>query len=212
MPSPLRRALHRFIPEHFHDPFGLALRLLRTRDPAALFAMESALAGALLTPLDLLLQAAERRRYQAAESPRLPMIFVCGPARSGTTLVAQTLMRHLPVAYINNLTAVFPRSPLTANALFGRLIGPPRISYGSYYGRTQHWSGPNDGLHLWDRWLGKDRTAIRSSLTEEETTAMRRFFGALEQATGKPLVNKNNSLNACANVVARTLEGSHFLC
>jgi hypothetical protein len=41
---------------------------------------------------------------------------------------------------------------------------------------------------------------------------MVRFFGAYEQFSHKPLVNKNNSLNMCASSIAEALENSYFLC
>jgi hypothetical protein len=73
-------------------------------------------------------------------------------------------------------------------------------------------SGPNDGLHLWDRWLGKDRTKIRGSLTPKEQVDMRRFFGAMEQLFGRPILAKNNSLNTCAALVAEVLDQAVFIC
>jgi hypothetical protein len=191
---------------------GLARRLLRTGDPAAVFAMETALLGLLAAPLDLLLQFAEQRRYRKAPDPRLPLLFICGAPRTGTTLVEQVLIQHLPVAFINNLTAVFPRAPLTANSIF---LPGPRMrgdAFHSYYGKTAGFSGPNDALHLWDRWLGGDRTKIRTSLTPAEQRNMRRFFGAMEQLYAKPILAKNNNLNACAALVAEVFDRAFFIC
>jgi Sulfotransferase family len=190
---------------------GLARRLLRTGDPAALFAMQSALLGVAAAPLDWLLQFAEARRYRNAPAPRLPLIFICGAPRSGTTLVEQVLIQQLPVAFINNLTAIFPRAPLTANRLF-RPATSRTASYHNFYGKTEGFSGPNDGLHLWDRWLGADRTRTRTSLTPDERRDMRRFFGAMEQVFGKPIVAKNNNLNACATLVADVFDQAVFIC
>src|SRR5688572_28423014 len=105
MSNLVRRWLHRVIPSHFHDPVGLTRRLLRTGDPAALFAMRSAILGVLAAPLDRVLEIAERRRYRIAPPPRLPQVIVCGAPRTGTTLAAQVLIDQLPVAYLNNLTS-----------------------------------------------------------------------------------------------------------
>lgn len=212
MPSFFRRWLHRFIPSHFHDPVGLTRRLLRSGDPAAVFAMQEALLGLMAAPLDMLLQIAERRRYRNASDPRLPLLFICGAARTGTTLVEQVLIEHLPFTFINNLTAVFPRAPLTANRIFRPGVPRGGAPYHNYYGKTVGFSGPNDGLHLWDRWLGKDRTKIRSSLTSEEQVDMRRFFGAMEQFFGRPILAKNNSLSACASLVAEVFPRAFFIC
>ena len=174
--------------------------------------MQSALLGVAAAPLDILLQIAERRRYRKAPAPRLPLVAVCGAPRTGTTLVEQVLIDHLPVAFINNLTAVFPRAPLTANRIFRPTVSGRGAAYHSYYGKTVGFSGPNDGLHLWDRWLGANRTRIRTSLTPVEQRDMRRFFGAMEQIYAKPIVVKNNGLNTCAALVAEVLDRAFFIC
>lgn len=208
----LRRALHRIVPTNFHDPFGLAGRLLRTRDPAALSAMKYAALCAIATPLDMALAPWERRRYSRAVAPERPLIFVCGPPRSGTTIVALTLLRELPLAHISNLTSIFPRAPLTATRLFGPRFGRAPIGDASFYGRVAGLSSPNDGLHLWDRWLGADRTRVPRQLTHEAAEGMQRFFGALEEAARRPVLNKCNYLNLVANLVAEVLPTSRFIC
>lgn len=207
-----RSTLHKFIPAHFHNPFGLALRLLKTGDPAARFAMGSALAGLALTPLDLALGLAESRRTRSAPAPVRPILFVCGPPRSGTTLVSQVLIANLPVAFFNNLTSIFPRAPITANALLGRMLRRRDPEFHSYYGRSRHLAGSNDALYLWDRWLGRDRSLIPSRLEPTRQDDMIRFFGALEAFTGKPLVAKNNNLNAVAHLIAEALPTASFIC
>jgi hypothetical protein len=212
MPNLIRKLFSRYIPVEFHRPHALLLRLLRSKDPAALFTMATVLLGIVCTPLDLLLQIREGRRYQNVSSPEFPLIFVVGPPRSGTTLVAQVLIAHLPVCYLNNLTAVFPRSPITANVLLGKFLGPPKIAYRSYYGKSLHLSGPNDALYIWDRWLGKDRTQVPTVLSDRAKEDMIRFFSAYQEACPKPFVNKVNRLVSCAHIVAEVLDKSYFIC
>jgi hypothetical protein len=210
--GPLLRALHRYLPAHFHDPLGLAARLLRSGDPAARFAMLTTGLGVLATPLDVLLSIAERRRIGENAERRFPLILVCGPPRSGTTLVYQTLVRHLSVAYFTNLSAVFPRSPLTSWRLAGRLIGTPDDGYDNFYGKTTRLGGTNDALTLWDRWLGGDRTHVPTAIQPAPAAAMRQFFAACDDTFGRPLVNKNNSLNLTAHLVAECVENVVFIC
>ncbi len=208
----MRKALARFVPAHFHDPVGLAARLLRSKDPDAQGAMLQAALGIFLTPLDMMLASRERRLYAAAPVPTRPQLFVCGPPRSGTSLVTQVLLAHLPVAYLSNITALFPRAPLVAERLLRARVRPWRPAFHSYYGRVAALRGPNDSLQLWDRWLGPDRTRIRDRLTDEEGLALGRFFGALEAGTGRAFVGKNNNLNLQAGAVASALPTSRFLC
>lgn len=208
----VRHLLHRYIPAHFNDPLGLAVRLIRTRHPAALFAMGAAAAGAATAPLDLLLKPLERRTVGDASTPRHPLILVCGAPRSGTTLVYQTLINHLPVAYFSNLTSLFPRSPLTSLRLFQRFLAAPAARYDSFYGRTPGLAGSNDALYLWDRWLGPDRARPPESLLDEAIADMQQFFAACDGLFNRPLVNKNNNLNVSAHLVAAALPHAHFVC
>src|SRR6266481_489501 len=101
--------LRRMISGTFKDPIGLTVRLLRSRDPDAYFAMAASFLSSITAPLDRLLEMKERRIYAQAAPPQRPIIFVTGAPRSGTTLVSQVLVHHLPVAYFNNLSALFPR-------------------------------------------------------------------------------------------------------
>ena len=209
-----RRWIHSIVPAQFNDIFGLVKRLIASKSLEAWSAMLYAFLGVVLTPLDLILQQFEKGFYQKANSPQLPQIFVCGAPRSGTTLTAQVLIKHLPVFYFNNLTSLFPRSPITASKLFGPFIknAKDRIGYESFYGRTTRLSAPNDALYFWDRWIGVDRTKLPESISAENQDAIVRFFGAFENFSKKPLVAKNNNLNTYAHLVGEILDTAYFIC
>lgn len=208
----MRRAMHKFVPAGFHDPLGLARRLIRSRDPAALFALRAAAIGPALLPIDLLLTPFERVRYRRASPPRLPIIIVCGCARSGTTVAAQLLMYRLPVSHFTNLTSVFPRAPLIAEATIGRVLPKAKSTLHNFYGRTSGWNGSNDGLYIWDRWLGSDRSRSPETLVPGAREAMAGFFGARERQMGCATLVKVNALNACAHLVADVLPTATFIC
>jgi len=207
----LRRLLHHAVPAEFHDPIGLAGRVLRS-GPDGRFAVWLAGLGILAAPIDILASGFEKRLYERSDPPRMPMLFVCGPPRSGTTVVALAIARALDVAYVTNLTAMFPRAPILASRAFGARPDGKLLTLRSHYGRTAGMRGWNDGLHLWDRWLGKDRTATDARLGPAEGTAMQRFFGAYERWSQRPLVMKNNGLIFYAAQVARYLPTATFVC
>jgi hypothetical protein len=204
--------LHRAVPSHLgNDAVGLARRVFRSGRDGRHTLMFAALSVA-ATPLDLVLQRTESERYRAAAAPELPQVFVCGSARSGTTLVASSLIRALPVTYFTNVTAVFPRSPIAASDLLRLRPDNSKVSDRSLYGRSAGWRGASDALPLWDRWLGGDRHQMPPELTPEAQAAMTSFFGAYETWSERSVVAKNNSLNAVAHLVAETLPRAHFIC
>jgi hypothetical protein len=110
------------------------------------------------------------------------------------------------------LTSVFPRSPLTAGRLFRVKADSGSVTQRSHYGRSAGFAGPNDALYLWDRWLGSDRTRITHTLSPELAGQMIRFFGAYEAWAQRPLVTKNNALNAHAALIGTYLPTARFLC
>ena len=75
--------MHKYVPGHFRDPFGLFTRLVKSCDPAAWFAIGSTIMGLLATPFDMMLEYYERRYYDSASEPKLPIIIVCGPPALG---------------------------------------------------------------------------------------------------------------------------------
>jgi LPS sulfotransferase NodH len=198
---------------NFRDPVGLVLRMLRSREPAARAALWRAGAEMLLAPLDWLLGGFESRRLRqvATDAPSLPQFLIVGAPRSGTTLVYQTLASRLPFSYFNNLSALFPRSVITISRLWPRPFVPPRGDARSYFGHTAGLRGVNEGLHVWNRWLGEDRNAAPRALDAQAGRDMRRFFAAWSQAFGGPLLNKSNRNGLCIGALADALPTAVFV-
>ena len=148
------------------------------------------LASLLLTPVDLVLSRRERRVLEEplGQTGRFPTVLIVGPPRSGTTLVYQTLAHYLPFTYFNNLSSLFPRSPITACRLFKSLTHSRKFDPDSYYGNTAGLAAPNDGFHVWNRWLGQDRYHAPSQLTSEQSESMRAFFAVWIDAFERPLL------------------------
>jgi hypothetical protein len=154
----------------------------------------------------------ERHLYETATAPDLPIVVVCGPARSGTSLTAQVLIRQLPVSYFSNVVGIFVRSPLLATRALSFALTRRSVSFSSFYGKSQRLSGPNDALHIWDRWFGSDRNRMREPPDSAALASMSRFFGAWQRTWHLPIVAKNNQLYAYGEAVARALPTAHFVC
>jgi hypothetical protein len=186
-------------------------KLISSPNSAARSALLMAVAGLLLIPFDYLLKPWERRIYARATKPNKPLIIVVGPPRSGTTLVAQYLINQFSVGYLNNLTSLFPRSPIAANRLFMSADRFRRGDYRAFYGKSRRLSGANDGLYIWDRWLGQDRHQVPKTLLNDGAS-MSKVFGALTDFVDRPIVNKVNRLNTCAELVVDEIENVSFVC
>lgn len=208
----LASIIGRYWPAHIKNPFGLIYRILTSGDRAALYTLMAFGLTILAIPLDIVMSFFERKRLENTSPRKHPIIFICGPARSGTTITHQLLVGTLPLAYVSNLTAVFPRSPLTAYRWFKRFRTPPAVGTQSFYGKTASMSGPNDADHIWNRWVGLDEGLNRTVLTEEAGKSSAEFFRAFENCEQKPIVCKNNKLLAFASHIDKYVDNAWYIC
>lgn len=98
---------------------------------------------------------------RSAEAERLPIIYIVGAPRSGTTLLSQLLNRYLPLGYINNLIARFWLRPAVGIWLSQEVLGSnPRegIVFRSTHGVSEGVCGPHEFGYFWRHWLQLDRS------------------------------------------------------
>ncbi len=196
---------------NFQDPLGLLKRMVLSKDRAARSALYRAAAGKMLQPFDLILEKVERRKLQEARPSALPMIFIVGAPRSGTTLLYQTLARFLPVTYFTNWSALFPHAPITASQVASRFLSAKRFDDRSFYGNVAGLTAPNDGFHVWNRWLGADRYRAPQQISAHAEHEMKNFFNAWLAAFAKPFLNKNNRNTDCIALLAALFEHAYFI-
>lgn len=196
---------------NFQDPVGLVLRMLRSRNQAAYSTLGREFLSIVLTPCDLLLKPLETKLLKQNQKTAMPLILIVGPPRSGTTLVYQTLAYYLPVSFFNNLSSLFPHSPIIASRLLNRFLKAKSDKFHSFYGNTTGLSAPNDGFHIWDRWLGKDRYSTPQDFSSQEQASMINFFSTWMSVFPQPLLNKNNRNTACIDLLASVFERVFFI-
>ena len=196
---------------NFTDPFGLVGRMLKSGNRAAYAALfrEGLRLGAI--PFDSMLGTVERRRLAKAPVLDLPLIFIVGAPRSGTTLIYQALAAFLDVTFPTNLTAMFPKSPLTVARLQRWIPWSERPDFNNFYGQTTRFRGPNDAFHLWNKWLGEDRYLPAQEISDEAASDMRRFFDTWTSTIGKPFLNKNNRNAYAVKLLAQKLPNARFV-
>jgi LPS sulfotransferase NodH len=106
----------------------------------------------------------------------IPLIYIVGAPRSGTTLLSQLMSRFLPFGYINNLIARFWARPSVGIFLSQTVLGRGarnHISFESSFGTTAEPYGPHEFGYFWRYWLKFD-DAPTHHLTEELISAIDR--------------------------------------
>lgn len=209
------KLLYLFIPDHINNPVDLTKRLLATKNKSARFTLWLTALGVLTSPIDWLLSKLIKQKHLSGDETG-PHIFVCGPARSGTTFVYQVLSQHTNVTYIRNLSALLPRSSSLATRLCSVLYrsskNASQQSYENYYGKTPGFAAPSEANFLWNQWVTPDKSQFRTILTKEGAEKLSSYFGFLSKSTKMPTLAKNNNANVFADKIIKTLPNSYFIC
>ena len=199
---------------NFQDPIGLVARMLKSGNPAAYSSLIREFLSIASGPTDSFLHKRENRILKHdIRGSSLPVILIVGPPRGGTTLVYQALASTLPVSYFNNFSALFPRSPISSSQLFNQVWSHQNtpFDFKNYYGNTRRLSDPNDGFHVWDRWLGKNRYEPKRALSIAEKEDMKAFFQAWLAVFKQPFLNKNNRNLYCMDLLSQCLDNIYFI-
>jgi hypothetical protein len=167
------------------------------------------LRNALLGPLDALLA-----RWYARSTG--PIVFIVGAPRSGTTLLYQTIARHLAVGYVSNALASYWGAPLVGARLLCWRKGRVRQheQFSSEYGRTRGAMGPHEFSWFWHYWgdfrAHDDLRGVELENVRWDAIALRlRGLSGLYRA---PLVIKSiNFTDYQVDELARRLPDARFL-
>lgn len=193
-----------------HEPHVRMERYSKNETDEAFFmALNQVLAN-----VDLLLS-----RDAVSRTAQLPIIYIVGAPRSGTTLMSQVLSRYLPIGYVDNLIARFWQRPSVGVRLSQSLLGEAKreaIDFKSTHGVTHGIEGPHEFGYFWRAWLGLD-SAKSHKLASEELVNID-FLGlknALENEIlgqfGAPVVFKNVICGFQAGLLTQVHPASLFI-
>ncbi|MCG5495991.1 sulfotransferase [Ectothiorhodospira variabilis] len=147
--------------------------------------------------------------------PKLPIIFIIGSQRSGTTILTQAMARLYRLSYPTNLIARFWGAPFLG-AVVTRSLGigseGPQ-SFTSSFGATTDLTGPHEFSYFWRSWFpGSADDARPQALTADRAQNFKRQLAAWQSVTNEPLLFKN-LLEVVPNIaiLAKMLPSAVFL-
>lgn len=90
------------------------------------------------------------------KEPQLPIIFIVGAQRSGTTLLMQLLIQHFELSYPNNFISRYWDAPYMGAMLYKNLsknLNNTLLDLSSDLGYTKGLGGPHEFGYFWKKWF-----------------------------------------------------------
>jgi Sulfotransferase family len=134
-------------------------------------------------------------RYSNFAAPAgLPMVFILGAPRSGSTLLYQLLINVFGFFYISNWVSThFFEHPVVGAALDHMLNPHTPVAYSSNHGKTEGLFGPSEASLMFRHWFGGKHPAQRFSaqVLPGKSDHLRLTMQSLYGMTRRPILTKN---------------------
>ena len=179
----------------------------------------------LLKSLNTDMQPSEQGLLARYSIPKMPLIFVMGPPRSGTTLLMQWLANTGIVSYPTNLLSRFYEAPIIG-AKIQLMLTDPRYNfrdelgefvqqskYVSENGKTNGVLAPNEFWYFWRRFFhyGEIQYLDEQSLQRVDAAKFVAELAAIEAVFDKPFASKGIIINWNIPYVSSILDKVLFI-
>jgi len=144
----------------------------------------------------------------------VPIVFILGSPRTGSTLLYQLFINFFPVVYFSNATNdLFSDHPSIGLMLHQQLTSESAVSYESAYGKTKEYFEPSESSLIHTHWFGGEQPAQINSKdflpekAEHFELTMRSIWGMFN----KPILIKNAWNCFRIDALAKRLKHAHFI-
>ncbi len=145
-----------------------------------------------LAPPSFLITLIEKILLMRKFQPSMPVLFILGLPRSGTTLVYQYIVHRLHVAYFTNGVGKYPQSPCFISYVQNALYGDYKSDFQSNYGKVTGHVAPREAGSFWGRFFGYDEYIYFDQMNALDVKNLRNMIGCMQYIFGNvPFVNKN---------------------
>lgn len=172
--------------------FFILLKIILSFDNAAFYVIWLKFLQLLFFPADYLFYFFEKISFRKEEKPNVPIVFVVGIQRTGSTLISQFIEKTFPFFPVGNFNAIFKRSRFYLHKWLSWFYKKPTESYQNFYGISKGFYSIGDCYELWDRWFGKNHYVLPEQLNEFIQKDLVLYFSSLYEAYKKPILTKNN--------------------
>jgi hypothetical protein len=177
---------------------------------------------ALLSEINLLLSPVEQACVADLDRPQLPILFIVGCSRCGSTLLYQWLAATGLFAYPSNIISRFYDAPYIGSLIHKifidydsgfELCGKDFIEFRSFLGKTRNAVAPHEFWYFWRRFFKFTGT---QELSPEERARMDvpgllKELASMEQVFQKPLLFKAIMMNWHIDILYKIFKTAIFL-
>ncbi len=172
--------------------FYIFIKILFSFSSVAYYVLWLKFLQIIFIPIDFLFFLIEKSKLKTKTDNEIPIIFVVGIQRTGSTLVSQFIEKTFPFFPIGNFNTIFKRSAYYIHKWFVKFYVTSNDSYKNYYGISKGIFSIGDSYELWDKWFGKNHYVIPSTINKESLIHLKDYFSSLYKAYNRPILTKNN--------------------
>jgi len=125
--------------------------------------------------------------------PILPVIFIVGAQRSGTTLLMQLMTQYFELSYPNNFIARYWDVPYFGAMLYKNMLNnleENQMDLNSDLGYTKGLKGPHEFGYFWKKWFPWESWEEKK-YNEVDYSILQKQLAAWESVNDTPLIFKN---------------------
>ena len=164
----------------------------------------------MLRPIDssLALYFKQRKQNITEFSDSLPILFLIGIPRSGTTIIYQYLSIVLNICYTSNLWSTFPKcSPYIRPVLN---ISPP-LEFDSFYGNGSKMKSPQEGGFIFNQWFPNIENHYYAEIDNNSENHLKNYFNSVYSTSKKPILIKNGRNSVRLNVLSHIFKTARYI-
>lgn len=187
------------------------LKIFFSFNSAAYYVLWLKFLQVILSPLDYIAYWIEKSRLKTIKKSELPIIFVIGIQRTGSTLVSQFIQQMFDFFPIGNFNAIFKHSAFYLHRWFAKVYKNPHKSYKNFYGISRGFYSIGDCYELWDKWFGKNHYVIPEQISDKKQDALKEYFALLYDAYKRPILTKNNRNSLLLPILEKNFDNAFYV-
>jgi hypothetical protein len=161
-------------------------------------------------PLDILFALIEKSKAKIKTDKEIPIIFVVGIQRTGSTLVSQFIEKTFSFFPIGNFNTIFKRSTYYLHKRIASFY-KPNSSYKNFYGISKGLFSVGDSYEVWDKWFGKNHYVLPSVINDNKLDNLADYFSSLYKAYNRPILTKNNRNSLLIPIFRKVFKNGFYI-